>query len=245
MRPQNVEFQARDGVNLKGWFLGNSQSPTVVILLHGVDANRTQLLGRALWLAGEGFNVLSYDARGCGESERVLRSFGWHEQADLLGALDWLKGCGFSQIGCIGFSQGAATILLASAQLPPEVKVVVAESPYRTLKESVDAHFRMLTGLPSNCLGALVVPLAERKLSLKVDDVSVIREIPKLRVPTFFVCGGADRLAPSDAVKALYEAAPVEKDFWIVEGAWHGDFFYYAPQEYRKRVGDFLRKYLL
>jgi fermentation-respiration switch protein FrsA (DUF1100 family) len=242
--PQDVSFQATDGVALKGWFLPGDSSARVVVLLHGVLANRNQMLARALWMHTLGYNVLLYDSRGCGESAPALRSFGCYETRDLLGALRWLQSRGMTEIGCVGCSQGAATILLASEQLPTTVKAIVAEAPYATLRNTTDDHFRAHTGLPSGYFGALVVPMAEWRLGLNMDDVSPLREIPKLKPPLYLIGGTVDTLAPPADIRKLYDAASCDKTLWMVPWAGHSDFFSYAEAEYEQRIGDFLRKHL-
>jgi pimeloyl-ACP methyl ester carboxylesterase len=242
--PQDVTIAASDGLTLSGWFLPQPSSTSAVILLHGVHGNRAQMTSRAAWLHSLGYNVLLYDARGCGESSPALLSFGCYETRDLLGAVAWLQKRGFDQIGCIGCSQGAATILLDSGQLPPSVQAVVAEAPYATLRDTVDDHFRAHTGLPSGYFGMLVVPMAEWRLGLRMNDVSPLREIPKLAAPLYLIGGTADVLAPPAGIHKLYDAATGEKTLWMVPWAGHADFFSYAETEYKQRIGDFLAKHL-
>jgi fermentation-respiration switch protein FrsA (DUF1100 family) len=242
--PENVAFSATDGVKLRGWFLPQSNSTKVVVLLHGVRANRESMLPRAEWLHSLGYNVFLYDARGCGESEKVVRSFGFYETRDLLGALLWLQERRMTQVACIGSSQGAATVLLASGQLPAYVSAVVAEAPYATLRATTDDHFRQHTGLPSDYFGMLVVPIAEYKLGFKMDDVSPLHEISKLKAPLFLIGGTSDILAPVVGIQELYVADSGKKTSWLIEHAGHADFFSYAEDQYKQRVGDFLGKYL-
>jgi pimeloyl-ACP methyl ester carboxylesterase len=242
--PESVTFSATDGTVLKGWFLPQDKSTSAVILLHGVRANRDAMLQRALWLHSLGYNVFLYDARGCGESAPVVRSFGSHETKDLMGALGWLQSHGITRIGCIGCSQGAATILLASSELPPAVCAVVAEAPYATLRDTVDDHFRGSTGLPSCYFGLLAVPIAEWKLKLNMDDVSPLHEMPQLKAPLYLIGGTADTLAPVAGLRKLLAAATGEKTLWLIEWAGHADFFSYAEDQYKQRIGDFLRSHL-
>jgi pimeloyl-ACP methyl ester carboxylesterase len=187
---------------------------------------------------------LLYDARGCGESDPAELSFGFHETRDLLGSVRWLQMRGMTKIGCIGCSQGAATVLLASGELPASIRAVVAEASYATLRDTVDDHFRSNTGLPSGYFGALAVPMAEWKLGLNMDDVSPLREIAKLKVPIYFIGGTSDVLAPSSGIQKLYAAASTEKSIWLIEWAGHSDFFSYAEDQYKERIGNFLTKYL-
>jgi pimeloyl-ACP methyl ester carboxylesterase len=113
-----IHFPAReDEVSLAGWFVPCPGAKQAVVLLHGYQADRRKMLTRAAWLRGQGYAVLLYDARACGESGGDKISAGWFETHDLLGALDFLRGRGFSEFGCIGISQGGATIALAAARL--------------------------------------------------------------------------------------------------------------------------------
>lgn len=242
--PKDITFPATDGVKLKGWFLPQANSTSAVVLLHGVRANRDSMLARAFWLHDLGYNVLLYDARGCGESDPAVLSFGCYETRDLLGSLRWLQMRGMTKVGCIGCSQGAATVLLASGQLPLSVRAVVAEGSYATLRDTVDDHFRMHTRLPSSYFGALAVPMAEWKLGLNMDDVSPLHEIRKLKAPLFIIGGTSDDLAPPTGTHQLYDAAVCEKNLWMVLWAGHADFFSYAEEEYKQRVGNFLRSHL-
>jgi fermentation-respiration switch protein FrsA (DUF1100 family) len=241
---EEAAFSATDGIHLKGWFLPQKHSTSALVLLQGVRSDRRGMLPRAFWLHDLGYNVLVYDARGCGESDPTLLSFGGWETRDLLGAFHWLETRGMTRVGCIGTSQGAATILLASGQLPSSVRAVVAESSYATLRDAVDARFLGSTGLPSAYLGIFVVPMAEWKLGLRIDDVSPLREISKLKPPVYILGGTLDHLAPPGGTHQLYDAAICEKKLWMVEGAGHLDFLAYLPYEYKQRIGDFLSRYL-
>lgn len=66
LRP--IEFLGRDGNRLAGEQAGDP-SAIPVILMHGGGQTRHAWAGTALRLAGAGYHVLSYDARGHGDSE--------------------------------------------------------------------------------------------------------------------------------------------------------------------------------
>ncbi len=242
--PVDVTFPASDGIALKAWFLPQPSSTSAIVLLHGISANRYQMLDPVRWFHSLGYNVFLYDSRGCGESAPVFHSFGYFETRDLLGAVAWLQKHGMTHLACDGFSQGAATVLLASGRLPPSVCAVVDEASYVTLQVSVDDHFRNLTGLPSCYDGALIVPFAEWKLGMKVEDVSPLREIPKLKAPLYLIGGTIDNIAPPEGIRRLYDAASCEKNLWLIEQAGHGDYFSFAGDRYKQRIGDFLKKHL-
>jgi len=62
------EFRAADGLRLVGEETGNPEAPAV-ILLHGGGQTRHSWASEAGRLAEEGYRIISYDARGHGESE--------------------------------------------------------------------------------------------------------------------------------------------------------------------------------
>ena len=62
-----VEFPAADGVGLSGWYVP-SHNGAAVVLLPGSGSTRSAVLDHAVVLAGGGYGVLLFDARGHGES---------------------------------------------------------------------------------------------------------------------------------------------------------------------------------
>jgi pimeloyl-ACP methyl ester carboxylesterase len=235
-----VRFQARaDAVGLSGWFVPCPGAKAAVVLLHGYQADRRMMISRARWLRELGFAVLLYDARACGESEGDKISAGWYETRDLLGALDFLRGRGFASFGCLGISQGGATIALASAQLDG-VRWAVLESTYPTMHNALDRRFRLKVGLPVWLAGLLVVPFAEWRLGVDADKVSPRDEAVSFRFPVFVLSGERDTRTKPDDARAVFEHIATPKEFWVVHGADHEDLMEVAPVEYRQRINAFI-----
>lgn len=132
---EDVEFPARDGLRLSGWFIPAEEAGRpAVVLVHGWPWNRlgeaadnlmanisgatpVDLLRLAHRLHQEQYNVMMFDLRNHGQSaESAGVTFGLQESNDLLGALDYLEGrsdVAQAQIGVVGFSMGANTLLFA------------------------------------------------------------------------------------------------------------------------------------
>lgn len=239
---ESVTFPARDGLKLSGWFVPSKDSHKAVVLLHGNGSSRRQMVARARLFHDAGFATLLYDARGHGLSEGTMVSAGWHETADLLGALDFLRSKGLTEFGCLGASQGGATILLAAERLPPEVHWVIVESVYPTIRDALDRRFRMDVRLPGWLAGALFVPFAEMRLGISVDRISPINHIGKLRCPVFVLSGAADQHTLSSSTEALFAAASQPKDLWLVPDAKHVDLYGFNQQTYANRILAFVDK---
>lgn len=239
---ETITFAARDGVKLSGWFVPREGSRKAVVLLHGHGSSRKQMIARARLFHDAGYSALLYDARAHGLSEGAFGSVGWLETADLLGALDFLKTKGATEIGCLGASQGGATIIFAATQLPAEVRWAVVESVYPTMRNAVDRRFRKEVHLPGPVAGALLVPLAEMRLGVSVDQITPITHIQNLRCPVFVLGGEADTLTLPASTEALFQAAPEPKELWLVPGAAHVDLLGHGKQDYVDRVFAFIRK---
>lgn len=150
MSYEDVEFPARDGLRLSGWFIPATTAPAAtVILLHtwtgarlGEDATSLlanisgalpiDLLRFTHALHTAGCNVLTFDLRNHGQSASSNAiTFGLQEANDLLGALDWLRQRGDSdgaRVGVVGFSLGANALLYALPQTA-DVDAAVAVQP--------------------------------------------------------------------------------------------------------------------
>lgn len=239
---ENVRFPARDGLSLSGWFVPCVDTPDTrkaVVLLHGYGSTRIQMLARAKFFSERGYAVLLYDARAHGESDGPLSSFGYYETRDLLGALDWLRARGFTSFGCLGISQGGATIALAAAELR-DVRWAVLEAVYPDLVNAVDRRFRRTFHLPGWLAGCVMVPLAEWRLGNRISAVSPRQAIAALRCPVFVITGDRDLSTfPSDARK-VFDAAREPKSWWLVPGAAHVDFYGFAHETYERHLWEFI-----
>jgi uncharacterized protein len=235
-----VSFRTADGLTLHGWYGRVPDEHATVVLLHRYRAGRGFMLSRARWYAERGYSVFLYDARATGESGGNRISVGWHEQQDLLAALQWVREQGARHILCHGVSQGGATILLAADQLGNDIVGVIVESTYDTLINAGDRRFRMRTGLPGWLVGAAYRLFMEHRLGFDLQAASPVHTIPHLAAPVFILSGSDDAHTWEQDTRRLYAAATSPATLWIVPGARHEDLLAYDATAYQKRLTDFL-----
>jgi len=140
--PQKVTFDSADGVVLIGSFYAspNAKSPAV-ILLHQWESDRHSYDDLALQLQADGFNILSFDGRGFGESVKtkdgkavpVSRSDDAVKGmlGDVDAALEFISkqaNVNADRIGIVGASYGSSLALIYAAD-HPKVKAVALLSP--------------------------------------------------------------------------------------------------------------------
>jgi dipeptidyl aminopeptidase/acylaminoacyl peptidase len=137
---ERVQFRSADGIPLAGWYIGSPGAQTILVL-HGQDGERDDpsigLMDIDRALVQHGYDVLTFDFRGYGESGGDRFSLGDLEVRDVAGALNYLKTRGVNQVGALGFSMGAATAL-NSAPAHPEMRAVVADSSFAEIVPIVE-----------------------------------------------------------------------------------------------------------
>lgn len=140
-----VSIKTEDGFELIGNFY-KSDSEFGVILLHMLNRNRNDWNAFAEQLQKEGYNVLSIDLRGHGQSlKKDGRTVGWQMFSakdfndmilDVKAAKEFLEKKGVNKISLIGASIGAnAALNYATEDI--EIKTIVLLSPgldYRGVK---------------------------------------------------------------------------------------------------------------
>jgi fermentation-respiration switch protein FrsA (DUF1100 family) len=241
---QDVAFTSEDGLTLRGWYLPSTNGAAILIG-HGIGGARS--LGPAQVLARHGYGVLTYDWRAHGESDGDLCTFGYYEVRDVKGALAWLQaqpGVDPNRIGMLGESMGAVAAIRAAAQLP-QIKAVVAASPYADLKEAI-RNVWTGTGLPSFPFVPLQIALGEMRTGLDLAALQPLRDVANISPrPILILAGGQDPITGPDAGARLYAAAGEPKELWFEPEVGHQSFLSIDPQEYERRVVSFFDTALL
>ncbi len=240
---EEISFVTTDGLTLRGWYAPGERASSAMILLHPFRSNRLSMLARARFLNEAGYGVLLYDARAQGESDGEKISVGYYETKDLLAAVRYLQDRGLERIGCLGVSQGAATVLLAAEQLE-SVRAVIVDNTYDTALRAVDRRFRRRFGLPGWLAGALYRPFTEWILGVNAREISPYDRVAALTCPLLLIGGANDPYIRPDELKALYDRAPEPKHLWLVENAGHVDFLSADPNRYQKQILRFLDDHL-
>jgi len=245
---EDAQFDASDGVKIKGWFIkgnGKGRVPTVIIC-HGLGANRSDFTELAAGLSRNGYNTLLFDFRGHGESERKASSFGYLEQRDLLGAIRYIKerkDVDAEEIAVYGFSMGGAVAVLTAAETS-DIKGVIADSSFTTLREQGERLFKGSL-LPSSIFLRPITWMYELSFRLDAGKVAPIDRIHDISPRGVMIIGGGeDEQMPSSDAMRLFAAAGEPKELWLIPGAVHGGTVYMAGDEYRKRVLRFLDTHL-
>lgn len=238
----DVTFATTDGVLLSGWYLP-SRNGAAVIALHGSGSTRSAVLGQAGVLAGAGYGVLAFDARGHGRSGGRAMDFGWYGDRDIAAAVSFLQARPDvvpGRIAALGLSMGGEEALGAMAAIP-QIRVVVAEGA--TNRVTADKGWLssvygiqgwIQRGVEWATYGvASLLTDAPQPGSLRA---AVARAAPR---PVLLIAAGnvADE---THADRFIQAASPGSVQLWTVPGAGHQGGLSAQPDAWRAHVLGFL-----
>jgi fermentation-respiration switch protein FrsA (DUF1100 family) len=242
LRAEPVEIPSASGSRLRGWLCRSEQTRGVVILMHGVRANRLSMVQRARLFRNEGFSVLLFDFQAHGESPGEHITFGYLESRDARAALDFVHRVLPSQpVAALGTSLGGAAAVLADP--PLDLDALILESVYPTVEEATRNRLRIRLGPFGPPLAPLLLALLEPRLAISPIALHPIDHIGRVRCPVFVIAGTEDEHTTPAETRALFARAPEPKRLWLVPGAAHVDLERFAGAEYRRRVKGFLDEF--
>ncbi|HEY1015971.1 MAG TPA: alpha/beta fold hydrolase [Herpetosiphonaceae bacterium] len=218
-----------DGVTLRGWWIPNPASRRAIVIAHARYGNRAGYLKllRPLWDAG--YNLLLFDFRGHGQSDRDYCTWGIREQWDVVAAAEQARARGMERIGVFGESLGGASALMAQSKTDA-IQAVASDSAYADA-EPLLARNALKPGL---ILALLLVR------GIDLDDVSPERAMAALGSrPALLIHGEADNAVPLDQARRLVAAGGPSAEAWFIPGLGHTQAMPALGDEYPRRLVAF------
>lgn len=263
---EDVQFPARDGIRLSGWFIPAAEAArdgATVVLVHGWPWNRlgtladdvfsglegsrpVDLLRLAYKLHQAGYHVLMFDLRNHGESAAAPPvTFGWQEANDLLGALAYLNGraeVNKDRIGAVGFSMGANTVLYTLPQTE-QIKAAVVVQP---TSAGVFAERYGADLLGPLSLATIPLTQAMYQAAGGLSFAALQPAFPAAgagQTPVLYIQGEGDRWGSMADVAQMAEKTPQASGPVFVEGTHRFDGYQY-PIDHPELVTNFLAENL-
>ena len=240
---EDVRIPGRRG-QLAAWYLP-ARNGCTLICCHGINDNRAQWIEPIARLrARSGYGALMFDFAGHGKSEGNQVTFGVREAEDVEDVVAYLRERGdvnMAGLGITGYSLGAITAILAAARIP-ELRCVAIESGFADVQRDIAVLVRRFTGLPPFPFANLIVFWGQLISGVKLGDIRPVRVIGDIHPrPVLIISDLCDELAnePYDGTH-LFEAAGEPKELWQIADCAHVQGFATVPDEWIRRVGDFL-----
>jgi alpha-beta hydrolase superfamily lysophospholipase len=226
---EDVAFRSADGVELEGWWVPAPGAKGTVVMAHGLNRSRIEMVRRAPFVHQAGWNALLFDLRHHGKSGGPTTTFGAKEKEDVEAAVRFARERSPGPVVAWGVSLGAASVVLAAAE-DPEVAGVICDSSYRSLDDTVRHHLQLFRSfrwwlriVPSWPVADLTLFwMGERGgFDPAADDVRAAAARLKGR-PALFVANSEDRRMPKEIAFDLQAAVGPGAEVLIVPGKSHG-----------------------
>jgi uncharacterized protein len=243
----NIEdhrLKTSDGQEIGAWLVRGKPDKPCTLLLHGVLSSRRNMLRVMECLAEAGCTVMSITFRAHGDSTGEVVDFGWSNRLDVVAAVDFLRReYPKRPIYIVGRSMGAAAAIFAAKELQEIVAGYFLEQPYKDLNSAVwhRLHYHLPLALDQIAYWGLQIwsPVLLHVDPNVISPIDRIQDIPE-DVPIVLVGGTADRHAPLDDVRAIFQKVQSHAKMVIFDGAVHEDLDKNNPALYRTSLLDFL-----
>jgi alpha-beta hydrolase superfamily lysophospholipase len=243
---EEVAFQSRDGLTLRGWFIPAEKPRGTIVFCHGHAGSMDPDIEYAPALHDSGYNVVMFDFRGHSRSEGQQVSMGYHERLDLLGVVDYLQSRGIDRVGVLGFSMGGA-VAISTAPQSDAIRAVISDGGFARLGSAIASGMRERgwPGWIAVWVSPLIIGLASLRLGVWLSRADPIRWVDNIAPRALLIIhGGLDPYISLAEVQELYAKAGEPKELWVVPEAGHRLVDEQRPDEYMAKLLAFFDKWL-
>jgi esterase/lipase len=213
----SLDFQDKSGGEHQGWLLLGLRGAPVIILCHGYNSNRSDMLSLGTVLRENHFNVYVFNFSGPKAKEN-LSDLGARQTEDLLAAIATLSKqptINPHRVGLFGTTLGAFAAL-AAAEQNPMVRAVAVDNVYEKPLQFFDTQIDETLGGSSPAF-RLLTHMEFRLFAWGSKPYPVRANLSRLdNVPKLFISGG-DKPALAKITEDLYNAAPQPKKLLVLE----------------------------
>jgi pimeloyl-ACP methyl ester carboxylesterase len=213
----SLSFTDRAGGEHEGWLLLGLRSAPVIILCHGYDSNRSDLLSLGTILRENHFNVYLFNFHGPKAKEN-RSDLGSRQASDLIAAIEAVTGqpdINPNRVGLFGTSVGGYAALVA-AERNPKVKALVVDTTYVTPERMFDTEIDGLLG-GSSRLFHVLTEAEFHFITRGAESYAMAPNLSKLAdLPKLFI-SGRDNPPLAAMTEELYAQAPQPKQLLVLE----------------------------
>ena len=209
---REVKVTTADGISLLSWYLPPPDTRPVLVYFHGNGGHIGYRAERLRRFARDSLGVLMLEYRGYSGNPGTPTEAGLY--ADAEAALDFLAaaGLGPDRLVLYGESLGSGVAVALAARR--NIAGLILEAPFTSVADVAQFHYSFV---PASLLVR--------------DRFDSLSRIGQLKAPLLVLHGERDRVVPVRFGRALFDAAPDPKEFWLAPGAGHGNLARFGALE--------------
>ena len=242
---KDIYINTYDNLKLHAYEFNNKTISDIwVIVIHGYAGNGKQMSNYTKQFYDMGYNVLTVDLRGAGQSEGSYIGMGWHDRLDII---EWINNIieknENSKIILFGISMGAATTMMTTGEnLPSNVKVAIEDCGYTSVWDEFKVQLNKMFHLPTFPALNAAEFITTIRAGYNFKEASSVEQVKKSNTPTLFIHGNKDEFVPFWMLDEVYNAANCKKEKLVIEGAEHAESSSVNPELYWGTIKEFIKE---
>ena len=238
-----VQLTTSSGIKLEAWYMKADSAKGTVILFHGLNSNKGNVLAEAFSFLSFGYNTMLVDIRAHGNSEGIANSLGCKESEEVKLAFEHVLKKGEKNIVLWGMSLGAVIIAKAIWQYDLQPQKIILEMPFDKLQDHINARARV-GGFPGEPFGFFVTFWAGAEKGFWGYGHKTSRYAKKINCPVLLQWGNNDEYVLKKETERIFASiASPKKKLEIYQGAGHTPLLAYDETKWEQTVIDFLNNF--
>jgi esterase/lipase len=213
---ESMSFTDKRNEEHVGWLLRGLKGAPVIILSHGYDSNRSEMLSLATILQENHFNVYLFNYRGA-RPKSLTSDMGGRESAILEDAVEnllKLPGVSTSRVGLYGKDIGGFASMRVAEQ-SPAIKAIVVDNIYDKPMDMFNTEISQALG--STTLFRVVMDAEFRVLNVGSKTPPLSDKLSKIdSIPKYFI-SGRDVPFLATATEGFYDRVAQPKQLLVMD----------------------------
>jgi len=220
-----IRFPTVRGRSLYGWWIpaaGGDVNAPAIVLVHGWSRNVERVLPFIRRLHPAGFNLLAFDARSHGSSDKdgIANMLKFSEDVRAAVTEAVRRGAAPGRIGVLGLSVGGAAAIHAAAH-DPRIGAVLTIGAFAHPGDLMCEDMRR-KGFPGLAIAA-ILRYVEHNVGARLDVIAPEANVGRITPPLLLVHGEEDAIVPVTHGHRLAAAAPPGARTLFLAGRGHSD----------------------
>ncbi len=236
-----VLLTTRSGLKLETWYIKGDSAKGTVILFHGLNSNKGNVLSEASAFLSLGYNTMLVDIRAHGNSEGIANSIGYRESEEVKLAYDHVSELGEKNIVLWGMSLGAVIISKAIWEYDLHPKKIILEMPFDRLQDHIRARAR-ISGFPGEPFGFFVSFWTGIEQGYWCYNHKTSSYVQKIKCPVLLQWGSNDEyVLEKETEKIFASIGSSNKKLEIYKDIGHRPLIGTNGDQWELTVNDFLK----
>ena len=235
-----IQLTTSNGIKLEAWYMKSDSAKGTVILFHGLNSNKGNILAEAFEFISFNYNIMLVDLRAHGNSEGTISTLGSKEAEEVKLAYDHILKKGEKNIVLWGMSLGAVIITKAIWQYDIQPRKIILEMPFDRLQDHIRARARV-SGFPGEPFGFFVTFWTGIEQGFWGYSHTTSRYAKKINCPVLLQWGNNDEYVLNNETERIFASInSSKKKLEVYEGAGHQPLLSNNPIKWQQTVNGFL-----